>query len=87
MNNARIQEYKFVTALFKLLCAKNSSTMGYHLLAMLDAYAVIGYLVGWHGVGYTIYTVLQAIIQCKAPWSPKKQELKGILLLYRVKAL
>ena len=31
--------------------------MGYHLLAMLDAYAVIGYLVGWHGVGYTIYSI------------------------------
>ena len=57
--------------------------MGYRLLAMLDAYAVIGYLVGLA----ILYTVLQAIIQCKAPWSPKKQDLKGILLLYRVQAL
>ena len=37
--------------------------------------------------GYRIYTVLQAIIQCNAPWNPKKQDLKGILLLYRVQAL
>ena len=54
-----------VTALFKLLCAKNSSNPGTLWVIIcwpcLMHYAVIGYLVGWHGVGQSQITEATAI--------------------------
>ena len=52
-----------ITALFKLLCAMNSSNPG-TLWAIICWPCLMhmqslgpGYLVGWHGVGYTIYSI------------------------------
>ena len=50
--------------------------MGYHLLAMLDAYAVIGYLVGWHGVGHA------GLTGHTAPAAPSALCIHGTITLY-----
>ena len=61
-----------ITALFKLLCAMNSSNPGYHLLAMLDAYAVIGTRVSswlaWWDLSMELGIHIAKVCSCAVPY-------------------